>query len=338
MIDEGVTAVLAARATTQNGDDSHTSGTGVRRNERAVREMHVSRLQAIVNPIIIQGVLKVCRWDADLFYSSVVAIEAKGMQEGHFRKDCPQWKNKNQGNGNAVARAYAVGVAGQNPDNNVVTVFPNLQVEFHIDLVPGAAPVARAPYRLAPSEMKELADHNKMLYDKGFIRPSSSPWGAPVLFVKKKDGSLRMCIDYRELNKLTVKNRYPLQELIFSDSQERRRHLNDNIELLREVGDCLSGVTNKSAVPVIDSRSCVVHHSGFTEGSEDLLVYTMLRSRVWRCVDAKGKGYSYASTSEFQHILNQKDWIMRQRRMVRVALVINDYDIRLSPREGKCRC
>ncbi|GJR27734.1 reverse transcriptase domain-containing protein [Tanacetum coccineum] len=317
---------------------------------------------------------------------------------GHFKKDCPQWKNKNQGNGNGVARAYAVGVAGQNPDNNVVTgtfllnnrcasilfdtgadrsfvstqfstliniapttldhgynveladgriiwvntillgctlnflnhpfhddlipveigtydviigmdwltkyqavidyarkivripfgseilifhgdgsrnkrgtrlniisctkaqkyllqgchvflahitvketgdkskkkqlqdvpivknfpeVFPEdlpglpptRQVEFHIDLVPGAAPVARAPYRLAPSEMKELADQLQELSDKGFIRPSSSPWGAPVLFVKKKDGSLRMCIDYRELNKLTVKNRYPLPRI-----------------------------------------------------------------------------------------------------------------------------
>ncbi|GJT05040.1 putative reverse transcriptase domain-containing protein [Tanacetum coccineum] len=90
---------------------------------------------------------------------------------------------------------------------------PTRQVEFHIDLVPGAAPVARAPYRLAPSEMKELADQLQELSDKGFIRPSSSPWGAPVLFVKKKDGSLRMCIDYRELNKLTVKNRYPLPRI-----------------------------------------------------------------------------------------------------------------------------
>ncbi|GKE59494.1 putative reverse transcriptase domain-containing protein, partial [Tanacetum coccineum] len=73
---------------------------------------------------------------------------------------------------------------------------PTRQVEFQIDLMPGAAPVARAPYRLAPSEMKELSDQLKELSDKGFIRPSSSPWGAPVLFVKKKDGSFRMCIDY----------------------------------------------------------------------------------------------------------------------------------------------
>ncbi|GJX05138.1 putative reverse transcriptase domain-containing protein [Tanacetum coccineum] len=87
------------------------------------------------------------------------------------------------------------------------------QVEFQINLIPGAAPVARAPYRLAPSEMKELSEQLKELSDKGFIRPSSSPWGAPVLFVKKKDGSFRMCIDYRELNKLTVKNRYPLPRI-----------------------------------------------------------------------------------------------------------------------------
>ncbi|GKE74863.1 hypothetical protein Tco_1536904, partial [Tanacetum coccineum] len=84
------------------------------------------------------------------------------------------------------------------------------QVEFQIDLVPGVTPVARAPYRLAPFEMKELSEKLKELSDKGFIRPSSLPWGAPVLFVKKKDGSFWMCIDYRELNKLTVKNHYPL--------------------------------------------------------------------------------------------------------------------------------
>ncbi|GJV76031.1 putative reverse transcriptase domain-containing protein [Tanacetum coccineum] len=90
---------------------------------------------------------------------------------------------------------------------------PQRQVEFRIDLVPGATPIAKSPYRLAPSEMQELSGQLQELQDKGFIRPSHSPWGAPVLFVKKKDGSLRMCIDYRELNKLTVKNRYPLPRI-----------------------------------------------------------------------------------------------------------------------------
>ncbi|GKD64685.1 putative reverse transcriptase domain-containing protein [Tanacetum coccineum] len=90
---------------------------------------------------------------------------------------------------------------------------PTRQVEFQIDLMPGAALVARAPYRLAPFEMKELSEQLQELSDKGFIRPSSSPWGAPVLFVKKTDGSFRMCIYYQELNKLTVKNRYPLPRI-----------------------------------------------------------------------------------------------------------------------------
>ncbi|GJY06069.1 putative reverse transcriptase domain-containing protein [Tanacetum coccineum] len=92
---------------------------------------------------------------------------------------------------------------------------PARLVEFQIDLIPGAAPVARAPYRLAPSKMKELSEQLQELSDKGFIRPSSSPWGAPVVVRQKKIGHSRMCIGtYRcELNKLTVKNRYPLPRI-----------------------------------------------------------------------------------------------------------------------------
>ncbi|GJR55729.1 putative reverse transcriptase domain-containing protein [Tanacetum coccineum] len=173
--------------------------------------------------------------------------------QGHFRSDCPKLKNGNQGNrarnGNAVARAYVVGSAGTNPNSNVVmgtfllnnryalilfdtgadrsfisTAFSSL-----IDSIPTTLDhgydvelaYARAPYRLAPSEMKELSDQLKELSDKGFIRPSSSPWGAPVLFVQKKDGSFRMCIDYRELNKLTNK-------------QEHAEHLKLILELLKK--------------------------------------------------------------------------------------------------------
>ncbi|GKD23898.1 putative reverse transcriptase domain-containing protein [Tanacetum coccineum] len=90
---------------------------------------------------------------------------------------------------------------------------PMRQVKFQIDLIPGAAPMARAPYRLAPTELQEMSTQLQELSDKGFIRPSSLPWGAPVLFVKKKDGSFQMCINYRELNKLTVKNRYPIPRI-----------------------------------------------------------------------------------------------------------------------------
>ncbi|GJR33626.1 putative reverse transcriptase domain-containing protein [Tanacetum coccineum] len=90
---------------------------------------------------------------------------------------------------------------------------PIREIEFRIELILRATPVAKSPYRLAPSKMEELSGQIKELQDKGFIRPSLSPWGAPILFVKKKDGSFRMCINYRELNKLTVKNRYPLPRI-----------------------------------------------------------------------------------------------------------------------------
>ncbi|CAA0810785.1 Uncharacterized mitochondrial protein AtMg00860, partial [Striga hermonthica] len=90
---------------------------------------------------------------------------------------------------------------------------PNRQVEFSIDLIPGAGPVSKAPYRMAPKELQELKAQIQELLRLGFIRPSVSPWGAPVLFVKKKDSSVRMCIDYRDLNRLTIKNKYPLPRI-----------------------------------------------------------------------------------------------------------------------------
>ncbi|KAL0556838.1 hypothetical protein IC582_005355 [Cucumis melo] len=90
---------------------------------------------------------------------------------------------------------------------------PHREVEFAIELEPGTVTISRASYRMAPVELKELKVQLQELLDKGFIRPSVSPWGAPVLFVKKKDGSMRLCIDYRELNKVTIKNRYPLPRI-----------------------------------------------------------------------------------------------------------------------------
>ncbi|GKA90157.1 putative reverse transcriptase domain-containing protein [Tanacetum coccineum] len=190
------------------------------------------------------------------------------------------------------------------PYDLVLPVFPNdlpglpppRQVEFKIYLVPGAAPVARAPYRLAPSEMKELSEHLKELLEKGFIRPSSSPWGAPVLFVKKKDGSFRMCIDYRELNKLTIKNRYPLPRIDDLFDQLQGSSVYSKIDLRSgyhqllireeelpitafrtrygyyEFQVILFGLTNAPAV-FIDLMNRVAPILSLPEGSEDFVVY-----------------------------------------------------------------
>ena len=87
---------------------------------------------------------------------------------------------------------------------------PEREIDFPIDLVSGTAPISLPPYRMAPIELKELKTQLQELVDEGFIRPSISPWGAPVLFVKKKDGTWRLCIDYRQLNKVTIRNKYPL--------------------------------------------------------------------------------------------------------------------------------
>ena len=90
---------------------------------------------------------------------------------------------------------------------------PQREIDFGIELIPGTQPISKAPYRMAPTELKELKLQLDELLQKGFIRPSVSPWGALVLFVKKKDGTLRLCIDYRELNKITIKNKYPLPRI-----------------------------------------------------------------------------------------------------------------------------
>src|SRR5262249_26146376 len=90
---------------------------------------------------------------------------------------------------------------------------PKREIDLEIELMANTEPLSKAPYRMAPVELQELKKQLQELMDQGFVRPSVSPWGAPVLFVKKKDGSMRLCIDYRELNKVTIKNRYPLPRI-----------------------------------------------------------------------------------------------------------------------------
>jgi hypothetical protein len=86
---------------------------------------------------------------------------------------------------------------------------PKRDIDLSIDLVPGASPVSKTPYKMGTPELKELQMQLEEILKKGYIRPSVSPWGAPVIFVDKKDGTLRMCIDFRQLNKVTIKNNYP---------------------------------------------------------------------------------------------------------------------------------
>jgi hypothetical protein len=109
-----------------------------------------------------------------------------------------------------------ISVACEFPDvfpNDMPGMPPDREVKFTIKLQPGMTPVSRQPYKMTPKELTELKIQLKELLDKGYIRPSSSPWGCSALFVKKKDQALRLCVDYRLLNAISVKNKYPLPRI-----------------------------------------------------------------------------------------------------------------------------
>jgi hypothetical protein len=108
---------------------------------------------------------------------------------------------------------------------------PDREVEFVIDLLPGTVPISKRLYRMSSEELKELKKQLTELQEAGYIRPSSSPWGAPVLFVQKKNGSQRMCVDYRSLNDVTVKNKYPLPRIEDLFDQMRGARVFSKIDL-----------------------------------------------------------------------------------------------------------
>ena len=108
---------------------------------------------------------------------------------------------------------------------------PQRVVDFGIELHPGTSPISMTQHRMAPVELQELSVQLQELLDKGFIRPSTSPWGAPVLFAKKKDKTLRLSIDYRQLNRVTIKNRYPLPRIDDLFDQLRGARVYSKIDL-----------------------------------------------------------------------------------------------------------
>nr|GEU80394.1 putative reverse transcriptase domain-containing protein [Tanacetum cinerariifolium] len=231
---------------------------------------------------------------------------------------------------------------------------PPRQVEFRIELVPGATHVARAPYRLAPPKLKELSNQLKELLEKGFIHPISSPLGAPVLFVKKKDGSFRMCIDYRELNKLTVITNFAL---------ERKTSQLLPLELGRRRG-----------VPVVETKAVSAPIMSLSKGSEDFVVYfdaslkgfgvvlmqmekvityasrqlkkheenyttrdlelgvVVVTLRLWRHYLYDTKCTLFTDHKSLQYILDKKELNMRQRRWIKF---LSDYDYEYRYHPGK---
>ncbi|GJR85918.1 putative reverse transcriptase domain-containing protein [Tanacetum coccineum] len=227
--------------------------------------------------------------------------------------------------------------------------------------------------------MKELSEQLKELSEKGFIRPSSSPWGAPVLFVKKKDGLFRMCIDYRELNKLKVKNRYPLPRIDdlfgslngrvsnFEDQPKvqvikptegiRRRHFKD---CLPELVNCITNfnapilalpegsedfiaycdaskkglgavLMQREKVISYASRQLKIHEKNYTTHDLELgaVVFAL---KIWRHYLYGTKCIVFTDHKSLQHILDQKELNMRQRRWLEL---LSDYDCDIRYHPGK---
>nr|GEU88209.1 hypothetical protein [Tanacetum cinerariifolium] len=253
---------------------------------------------------------------------------------------------------------------------NETLIFRARPVEFQIDLIPGAAPVARALYQLAPSEMKESSEQLQELSNKHVIRPSSSPWGASVLFVKKKDGSFRMCFEYCELNKLTGQNRYPLPRiddlfdqlqgssiysnidlrsdlmnwvckpyldkfvivfiddiLIYSkDKREHEEHLKAILELLKK--EKLYAKFSKCEFWIPKLK---VHKKSYTTHDLELgsVVFAL---KIWRHYLYGTKYTVFTDHKSLQHILDQKELNMRQRRWLEL---LSDYNCNICYHPGK---
>ncbi|GJS75963.1 putative reverse transcriptase domain-containing protein [Tanacetum coccineum] len=228
-------------------------------------------------------------------------------------------------------RLEHISVVKEFPDvfpENLSGIPPVRQVEFQIDLIPGAAPIARTPYRLTPSKMQELSNQLQELTDQGFIRPSTSPWGAPVLFVKKKDGSFRMCIDYRELNKLTIKNRTIAQiDDLFESTSRRKLILSVYCdESLQGLGAVLM---QREKVIAYASRQLKHHEENYT--THDLeLGAVIFALKIWRHYLYGTKYTVFTDHKSLQHIIRQKELNMRQRRWLEL-LADSDYEICYHP-------
>ncbi|GJS40233.1 putative reverse transcriptase domain-containing protein [Tanacetum coccineum] len=266
----------------------------------------------------------------------------------------------------------------------------HISIDGETLIIRGATLVARAPYRLAPSEMQELSNQLQELADRGFIRPCTSPWGASVLFATKKDGSFRMCIDYRELNKLTVKNRYPLPRIDDLFDQLQGSSVYSKIDLrsgyhkLRVRDEDIPktafrmryghyefqvmpfGLTNAPAVFVdLMNRVCKPYLDKFMiVFIDDILIYNrnkeehanhlriileLLRKekfqgihvdpakieavKNWASPTTPTECTMFTDHKSLQHILDQKELNMRQRRWLEL-LADYDCEIRYHPRKA----
>ncbi|GJR60918.1 putative reverse transcriptase domain-containing protein [Tanacetum coccineum] len=456
MIDEGVTAVLAARATTRNGDDSHTSGTGARRNERTIRECTYQDFMKC-QPVFFRGTEEVVNltqwfermetvfrisnctvenqvkfatctlmgtaltwWNShartvtnDVAYAmtwsdlkkkmtpnTVQGLEFRNETElwpkvkapmCHFRRQCPV-EDQESGNGSVSSHGLCMGVEGKTRQQ---TLWTGCHVFGHILRQGDWRQSKRSNWKSTgtlsdgPSD-EGIGGINYKSFRNGFIRPSSSPWGAPVLFVKEERWIVRMCIDYRELNTTKVEERLSTtkNDDLFAPIQGAfLGHVIDNKGIhvdpakIESVKDWASPKTpteirqflGLAGFPLL-KQSCVVPILALPEGSEDFIVYcdaskkglgavlmqrekvisyasrqlkiheknytthdlelgaVVFALKIWRHYLYGTKCTVFTDHKSLQHILNQKELNMRQRRWLEL---LSDYDCDIRYHPGK---
>jgi hypothetical protein len=161
---------------------------------------------------------------------------------------------------------------------------PDRDVEFVIDILPGTAPISKRPYRMSSTQLIELKKHIKELLENGFIRPSSSPWGAPVIFVEMKDGTQRMCVDYRLLNEVTIKNKYPLPRIEDLFDQMRGAKVFSKIDFTEDDQGTIWFKKRICVPDVGDLRKTILreaHDSAYSNHPGSTKMYQDLKKRYW---------------------------------------------------------
>ncbi|GKA16463.1 putative reverse transcriptase domain-containing protein [Tanacetum coccineum] len=206
-------------------------------------------------------------------------------------------------------------------------------------------PIVREFLEVFPEDLPGLPPV-RQLADRGFIRPSTSPWGAPVLFVKKKDGSFRMCIDYRELNKLTIKNRYPLPRIDDLFDQLQGSSVYSKIDLrsgyhqLRKNKKYIWGKDQELDFQLLKQKLCEALILALPEENDDFVVYcdasnqgsVVFALKIWRHYLYGTKCTVFTDNKSLQHIFDQKELNMRQRRWLEM---LADYDCEIRYHLGK---
>jgi hypothetical protein len=161
---------------------------------------------------------------------------------------------------------------------------PDRDVEFVIDILPGTAPISKRPYRMSSTQLIELKKQIKELLENGFIRPSSSPWGAPVIFVEMKDGTQRMCVDYRFLNEVTIKNKYPLPRIEDLFDQMRGAKVFSKIDFTEDDQGTIWFKKRICVPDVGDLRKTILreaHDSAYSNHPGSTKMYQDLKKRYW---------------------------------------------------------